>query len=228
MSLLAIDTATDQLAVAVVDETRVLGAYAILAERPHAIELPQAITRVLKASNLSLAQLTGFAIDIGPGSFTGLRIGVAFLKALVFRAKTPVIGVSSLDVLAAGAGAFDGVICPLIDARRRNVYAALYRDHAGKLTKQSDYSIVTIDELIPMLKQDSVLFLGDGARLYRAQLEETLGARARFAPPEAAIPNAATLGRLGLERLAAGQRDDLSTLVPMYLYPSDCTVSRPG
>jgi len=226
MRLLAIETATDHLGVAVVDETRLLASYELLAERPHAIELPQAVTRVVQASRCGLGDIDAVAVDIGPGSFTGLRIGLAFVKALVFRMQRPVVGVSSLDVLAAQLAFSSVAVCPLLDAKQRKVYAALYQAKDGTAQKQSDYLLTTIDELITLLKPP-VVFVGDGVALYREALAKRLGARAHFASPELWAPRAATLGRLGLARLAQGLHDDPSTLVPMYLYPHDCSVRLP-
>jgi len=228
MSILAIETATDQLGVALVDETRVLASFELLAERAHAVELPQAVTKVLQAGGQVLEQLEAIAVDIGPGSFTGLRIGLAFAKALVFRIQKPLVGVPSLDILAAHVPYASHQICPILDAKQRKVYTALYQALDGRLRKQSDYQLVTIDELMSLFKDGSVVFLGDGVPLCQAQLQQHLGERALFAPPELWLPKAATLGRLGLERLRQGVRDDPRTLVPMYLYPMDCSVQKPS
>jgi len=228
MNVLAIETSTDQHGVALVDEQRVLASYELLAERPHAVELPQAVTRVLQAGGCRLEQLDGIAVDVGPGSFTGLRIGVAFVKALVFRTKTAVIGVPSLDVLAANIPMAPHRVCPILDAKQRKVYAALYQTRNGVMRKESDYHLTTLDELLPMLDKDrQVILLGDGAALYRQRLTQALGERALFAGPEVWLPRAATLGRLGLERLAQGERDDPSRLVPMYLHPMTCSIQKP-
>lgn len=224
MQLLAIDTSTSLLGVALVDEQRVLASYELLAERAHAVELPQAVTRVLKAAGVTLEQVEGIAIDIGPGSFTGLRIGVAFVKALAFCLKKPVVGVPSLDVMAANHLFAPHLVCPIVDAKQKKLYAACFKTSDGGLAKQSDYHLLTVEELIPMLKDGPVMFLGDGIPLYRERLTQALGERARFATPDLWLPRAATLGRLGLERLAKGQRDDPSRLVPMYLHPMTCTV----
>jgi len=225
MSVLAIETSTEQFGVAVVDKERVLASYELLAGRPHAVELPQAVTKVLHAADRSLEQLEGIVVDIGPGSFTGLRIGVAFVKALVFRTKTPVVGVPSLDVLAANVPLVSHVICPILDAKQRKVYAALYSALDGQLRKQSDYHLLPIEDLLPLLKNPT-LFLGDGVTLYREKLQQRLGDRACFAAPEFWMPRAATLGRLGLGRLTRGERDDPAGLTPMYLYPRDCSIQR--
>ena len=228
MNVLAIETSTDSLGVALVNEQRVLASYELLAERPHAVELPQAVTRVLQAGGCRLEQLDGIAVDVGPGSFTGLRIGVAFVKALVFRTEPAVVGVPSLDVLAANISMTPHRVCPILDAKQRKVYAALYQTRNGVVRKESDYHLTTLDELLPMLDKDSpVILLGDGVALYRQRLTQALGERALFASPEAWLPRAATLGRLGLERLQQGLRDDPSRLVPMYLYPITCSIQKP-
>lgn len=225
MSLLAIETSSDQLGVAVVDQTRVLASYELLAERPHATELPQAVQRVLSTAGLSLDRLEGVAIDIGPGSFTGLRIGTAFVKALLFRTGTPLIGVPSLDVLAANLSLAAQRICPIVDAKQRKIYTARYQVVDGQLKKLSDYHLWTIEEfLATLMDEEPVVLLGDGITPYRDRLVERLRDRAIFAPPECWWPKAATLGRLALERFRRGQRDDPSTLVPMYLHPMDCTI----
>ena len=224
MNVLAIETSTDQLGVAVVGDAGVLASHEMLAERPHAIELPNAVTRVLETAALTFAQLDGIVVDLGPGSFTGLRIGMAFVKALAFCHKTPVVGVPSLDVLAAQLPFAPHLICPMLDAKQRKLYAASYRMEGGTLKRQSDHLLLGVEELLPMLGGGPVILLGDGVARYREALTGALGDRALIAASEFWFPHAATLGRLGLARLRAGQRDDPATLVPMYLHPHTCTI----
>jgi tRNA threonylcarbamoyladenosine biosynthesis protein TsaB len=224
MNLLAIETSTDGLGVALVDDTRVLASSELLAERVHATELPGALTNVLKSAGRTLEQIDAFAVDVGPGAFTGLRIGVAFVKALVFRLRRPVIGVASLDVLAAALPYAAHPVCPILDAKQKKIYAACYDTRDGAPRKRSDYQLLTVDAWLSTLPQEPIVLLGSGAALYREAITKALGPRALFAPHDLWLPRAATLGRLGLERLRAGQHDDPSTLVPMYLYPMDCTV----
>jgi tRNA threonylcarbamoyladenosine biosynthesis protein TsaB len=218
MAILAIDTSTDLMSVAVVDEAAVLASYEVLAERPHAAELPQAVTRVLAAAGLTLPQIEALAIDLGPGSFTGLRIGLAFVKALAFATRRPVIGVPSLDVLAAGVPYAAGAICPILDARQRKLYAARYRAGEPGPVREVEPMLGSIDDVVGVAGQGPTLFLGDGLRVYRDVLTERLGARATFVPPELWLPRAATLGRLALPRLRAGQLDPARDLVPLYLH----------
>ena len=226
MALLAIDTSTRQLGVALLEGDRLIAAYEVLADYPHAVELPQGVSRVLDAGHTTLDALEAVVVDIGPGSFTGLRIGLAFVKALVFSRKLVTIGVPSLDVLAAGLPFSSRLICPLMDAKQKNVYAALYRLSADTPQRDSEYLLGPLDEVVSHIKEPT-LFVGDGCALYRDRLVERLGAKAQFAPSELWWPGAATLARLGRLRLARGERDDPQRLVPLYLYPLDCSVRGP-
>lgn len=219
--LLAIETATQQLGVAVVDGERLLASFDLLAEHPHAVELPGAVSRALQAAHVTLPQLAAIAVDVGPGSFTGLRIGMAFAKALAFTHKTPMVGVPSLDVLAAQVPFSPDPVCALLDARRRNLYAACYDTPNG--SARSGYRLAPIDEVLQEVSGPAV-FVGDGAALYRQQILERYP-QARFAPEELWRPHAATLARLAQARFERGQRDDPATLTPMYLYAQTCQIN---
>ena len=224
MPILAIETSTRQLGTAVVGDGELLASYELLADYPHSVELPDAVTRVLKAAHTTLAQVQGVVVDIGPGSFTGLRIGLAFVKALVFPGKQAVIGIPSLDVLAANLPFGQQLVCPLLDAKQKNVYAALYRWEAGVPKRQTDYLLAPVDEVLSLITEP-VVFLGDGCARYRDRIVERLGTHAQFAATELWLPRAATLARLGQARLSAGGRDDPASLVPMYLYPKECSIN---
>ena len=222
MSVLAIETATKQLGVAIFDGGRILSSYELLEDYPHAVELPGAVTRVLKAARTSLEQLDAIVIDIGPGSFTGLRIGLAFAKALAFPSKKPLVSVPSLDVLAANVPYAARAICPILDAKQKNLYAARYHIKDGQTVKHTDYLLGPVDDILAQLTEPAV-FLGDGCAPYRDRILARCPT-AEFAPQELWLPRATTLARLGAERFRAGQRNDSSTLVPLYLYPLDCSV----
>ena len=223
MPILAIETSSQQLGVALMQGEQLVSAYALLGENPHAVELPDAVKRVLKAAHTTLEQVEAIVVDIGPGSFTGLRIGLAFVKALAFPTKKTVVGVPSLDVLAANFPWPSRLLCPLLDAKQKNVYAALYRTEAGHLKRQTDYLLGPVETVLSQIKEP-VMFAGDGCALYRDRITERLGSDAVFATQEQWLPRAETLVRLGAERLRQGQRDDPATLVPMYLYPRDASI----
>ena len=226
MPILAIETATRQLGVAVMEGDRPLASFELLGDYPHAVELPGAVSRVLKESGLTLAKIDGIAVDIGPGSFTGLRIGLAFAKALAFPKKIPLTGVASLDVLAAGAPFAPGLVCPVLDARQKNVYAALYRSEDGAPAREGDYLLGPAEEILLMVKEPAV-FLGDGVAAWRERIE-ALCPEPRFAEPALWMPRATILGRLGAARFARGEAAQAERLVPLYLYPMDCSVRGPA
>ena len=226
MAILAVETSTRQLGVAVVENAQVLAAYELLADYPHAVELPGAVTRTLKEAGKTLEQLEAIAIDIGPGSFTGLRIGLAFVKALVFPSKKPLIGVASLDVLAANVPFAPRLVCPVLDARQKNLYAALYRMQDQQAVRQGDYLLGPAEEILGMVKEPAI-FLGDGIARYRELILQRCP-EPQFAEPELWLPRSATLGRLAAARLRRGETDEPERLVPLYLYPLDCSVRGPN
>lgn len=223
---LAIETSGRGLGVALISDKGELASYEVLGiDHPHAVELPDAIKRVLFSARSSLKQLAGLVVDVGPGSFTGLRIGLAFVKAVAFTTKKSVVGISSLEVLAAGLPYVSSLICPLLDAKQKNVYATLYRWESSKLIAQMDDFLGPVDELLCRI-HESAIFLGDGCDLYRDKIMAH-NARHQISAREFWLPRTATLARLGMERLLQGYSDDPSSLVPRYLYPRDCQVRGP-
>ena len=223
---LAIETATRALGVAVTDGMQTKASFELLGKYPHAVELPDAVNRVLREASTTLKKCEAILVDIGPGSFTGLRIGLAFAKALSFPLKKPLVGVSSLDVLAAGLPYVPQEVCVILDARQNNVYAARYRLQGDNPVRQTDYFLGPIDEALPLIPAESSILIGDGAGLYRERIQQERP-KAFFSADTFWIPRAVTLARLGATRHAGGQKDDPATLVPMYLYPMDCSVRGP-
>ena len=227
MILLAIETSTKQLGAAILKDGDLLSSYESHgAGYPHATELPDAVKRVLDGSRVKLDQVEAIAVDIGPGSFTGLRIGLAFVKALSFGTKKMVVGIPSLDVLSAGLLFSSSPICPILDAKQKNVYAAIYVRDGDAVKKQTDYLLGPIGDVLSRISEPTI-FLGDGALLNRELIQKRLGKKALFAPQEFWLPSAGTLARLGFERLSSGSHDDPERLVPLYLYPLDCSVRGP-
>ena len=223
MRLLAIETATQNLSVAVVeDENLLAAAQLLLPTHPHAVELPGLVQRLLLTTRTPWKHLGAVAIDIGPGSFTGLRIGLAFVKAIAFAHALRVVGVSSLDVLAAQAAYADDPVVPLLDAKRGNVYGARFDRKGDGFVRRTEYRLGSVEEALAGVPRRA-LFLGEACRLYADRIRAVCPDTS-FAPQELWWPRAETLARLGVARLAAGRADDPATLVPLYLYPLDCSV----
>ncbi len=195
----------------------------------HSERLLPAIDHVLKAAGRTLAEVDGLAVAVGPGSFTGLRIGLSTLKSLAFAARKPLAGVPTLDALAWSLPFALHPVCPILDAKKGEVYTALYRTDAGRLDRLWDYRAVAPEALAVALVAElhgPVVFLGDGVAPFAPLLGRILGADARFAPPAQRLPSAVTVAELGHAALERGESADPATLTPLYLRRSEAEVGR--
>ena len=193
--------------------------------QPRADDLRALVEGVLADTQATLDDVTGIALSIGPGSFTGLRIGASFVKGLALGTQIPVIGVPTLDVIAHNVWGARGTIIVLLDAKQQKVYAAAYQWNGERLHKLSRDALATIESLHPLLKRGT-LFLGDGVEAYAAMLRRRLKRRLVIAPRELWWPRAVTVARLGAAALARHRHVDPKTLTPIYLYPSDCSIKK--
>ena len=221
MLVLAIDSSSSTATCALVSEKGVLGEINLNDKKQHSVLLMDLIDDLLKYNNLKIKDLDGFAISEGPGSFTGLRIGMATVKGLSFGSKKPSVCVSSLDALAYNISGFNGIICPIIDALRRNVYASLYKKEGDELISLSEKECISLTDLIEKIKEknDDVIFVGDGISKHKEALIEALP-NCSFAPSHSSYPRAASVGELGLRLLESGVSHDLNTYAPIYLRKS--------
>ncbi|MDY6954688.1 MAG: tRNA (adenosine(37)-N6)-threonylcarbamoyltransferase complex dimerization subunit type 1 TsaB [Thermodesulfobacteriota bacterium] len=224
MKILAIDTSTRAGSVALLEDETAVAELQVSSSETHAKRLMTVIDGTLDLAGLGLEALDAFAVTRGPGSFTGLRIGISAVKGFAFATGKPVAGVSTLDALAHPFSWFPGLICPLLDARKGEVYAALYRGGArGSLEKVvSDCAVRPKDWLEGL--EGACLFVGDGAVAYGAMIEEVVGRRATFAPFYLQAPRASVVGALGLEQIKRGETCDASALVPLYIRKSDAEI----
>jgi tRNA threonylcarbamoyladenosine biosynthesis protein TsaB len=178
-----------------------------------------AISELMDELGLAPEQLDGIAVAQGPGSYTGVRIGVATAKSMGWSLDIPVVGVSSLEAVAANAIGFSGLIVPLFDARRGQVYSGCFASDGQTLGTVLSERIVPLVEWLPEVMEAAgerpVLFLGDDVPIHRATIVERLGDHARFAPPAFNHPRAAHIGWMGAQRLAAAGNPH--ALVPEYL-----------
>ncbi|HTZ11112.1 MAG TPA: tRNA (adenosine(37)-N6)-threonylcarbamoyltransferase complex dimerization subunit type 1 TsaB [Candidatus Margulisiibacteriota bacterium] len=168
MRILGIDTSTRFLCIALYDSGKL---YEFTLETGPKLSslLGVSIKRVLDAAGLALSDIDYFACGVGPGSFTGMRIGIATMQGISSALKKPVVGISSLDLLAKNASREEGCIVPAIDAKRGLIYSAIYKNKNGALIRSSPYLLLTIEELAKKIKGKAVL-LGDAAGLYRSKI----------------------------------------------------------
>jgi tRNA threonylcarbamoyladenosine biosynthesis protein TsaB len=221
MKVLGIDTSTYCGSVGLVDEEEVISDYVLNIPVTHSERLIGAVDLVLRQTGLKLEDLDGWAIALGPGSFTGLRIGVSAVKGLALATGLPIAGIPTLDILACQISLTPFLICPILDARKGEVYTAFYR-HQDKTypTRLTAYRAVQLKELARTV-EEKTLFIGDGVRPYGRSLQEALPAYAVFPPQPLSIPHGSMVARLGLESLRQGNQLDVSTFTPIYVRPSE-------
>jgi tRNA threonylcarbamoyladenosine biosynthesis protein TsaB len=220
MKILAVDTATRSCSVAIVDKESLLAEMTVVNEQTHSKHLLEMIHLVVKHSGLKLSDLNGYAVTRGPGSFTGLRIGISSVKGLAAAQEKPIAGVSSLDVLARQVSFSPYLICSLIDARRDEVYSSRYRYKDGKLKKEGKEQAVSPEDAIDEINEPCI-FVGSGAVLYRKAIKDKLGENANFAQAYENIIRASTVALLSMDRFENDDTDDVETFVPNYLRKSD-------
>ncbi len=224
MKVLGIDTSTSCGSVGLIHDDRVVSEYILNIPVTHSERLLGAIELVLREARYATEDLDGWAISLGPGSFTGVRIGVSTVKGLAFATQKPVAGVSTLDVLASQISPTSYLICPVIDARKREVYVAFYRYVEGTVLKrQSEYEAIGPEDLMKRIKERTI-FVGDGVKTYGDNLRRSLPSLALFPPAPLHVPHGSVVAKLGLELLRKGESLDLAKFKPLYIRPSEAEV----
>src|SRR5215470_20296837 len=202
MRLLAVETSTLTGAVAALASGAVVAESRVSVAVTHGERLMAAIDGVLHAARWELAEVEAFAVAIGPGSFTGLRIGLSTVKALAFATGRPVVGVPTLDALAWRLPYCAYPVCPILDAKKNEVYAGLYRTLEGQLEILEAPRAVapaTLAEELRSSVSGPVVFVGDAVGPFAPVLVDILGARACLAPADLRLPSAVTVGELGAQ-----------------------------
>jgi len=234
MIILGVDTSTDSLSVSLLSEERKLAEYDLPGILRHSSLLVPTIEKALKKAKLKVGDISLYAVGLGPGSFTGLRVGVTAMRALAIATGKPIIGVPTLDVIAHNGlmhlkrkkGRGRGIkVCPVLDAKKNQVYSCIYSCNGDKIIKDSDYLLEPAPALIKRLRGE-VLFLGDGIPLYREQLLSKKTLKADFFDLKRWFPRASVVAETALRKFRRGRRDKPYDLVPMYLYARDCNVRK--
>ena len=221
MKVLGIDTSTSCGSVGLIDDETVISEYLLNIPVTHSERLLGAIELILKEAHIAIGDLDGWTISIGPGSFTGLRIGVSTVKGLAFATQKPVAGVSTLDALAHQISFTPYLISPILDARKGEVYSAFYRfGEEGHLKRQSAYQAIKPEDLVKDIKERTI-FIGDGLKTYGDYLRNSLPSLAVFPPASLNVIHASGMARLGLDLLRRGEHLDLANFTPLYIRPSE-------
>lgn len=215
MILLAIDTSGPSAGVAVLRDGQLVYEAAVQSGRTHSVNLMPLIDEAYTRACTTVEQTDAFAVTVGPGSFTGVRIGVSCVKTLAHVTGKPCVAVDALEALAAGTAGFDGVICPIQDARAGQVYGAAFE--GGTLERLMDDEPMKIEEYCDRILafRRKALFLGDGVRPQRANIERLMGDGAVFAPAHILYLRPAAVAFLAARDI--GRAVDYTALSPLYL-----------
>ena len=225
LKILGIDTSSEFLNIAWSEDKDIIKEESYLLDRKHASQLVPKVMGLLKRHRVSINKIDAFVIGLGPGSFTGLRIGVSAIKGFGIATGKPCVGVASIDSIACNARGCDKAIVPIIDAKRGQVYAAIYKRKCELVDRLSDYMLLPIDKLMAKIKTQPV-FLGDGVSLYRDNIL-SINKKAIFLEKKDWYPGAGNLIMLGFARVKKAKKNNMDKLAPLYLYPKDCQVKKP-
>ncbi|MEH7239009.1 tRNA (adenosine(37)-N6)-threonylcarbamoyltransferase complex dimerization subunit type 1 TsaB [Bacillus sp. JJ1562] len=215
MKVLAIDTSNYVLGIAIVDEEKVIGEVITNLPKNHSVRVMPAIEQVMKECGIKPNELEKIVVAMGPGSYTGVRIGVTIAKTLAWSLQIPLVGVSSLEVVAANGRYFNGFISPLFDARRGQVYTGLYQYEGRTLTCVEEDKIILLSDWLEELKKKEtpVLFIGNDLVIHKEQIETDFDQLAYVAPYTDWNPRPSELAELGLKK----EPVDVHSFVPNYI-----------
>lgn len=207
MNILAIDTSSAYLSLAVMSSGKIISRLHKKAAMMHSSILIPSIDKVLKAVRSNIEDIDVFAVSVGPGSFTGLRIGVTTIKGLAYSLNKKIVAIPTLDVIARNAKKFHGIICPILDARKNKIYSCIYKSDGKGIKKISSYMLLPMEELKGKLAEyDKIYYLGD-----------ILGSKNWY-------PKAEIVAELALEEIRKKHFVSPEGLEPMYLYSRECDI----
>ena len=251
MKILAVDTSSSYGVVSISEDEQVLGEFSITSNETHSARLLPSIDWLLKMVGLSMKDVDAFAISLGPGSFTGLRVGLSTIKGFAWSTNKPIVGMNSIEILAYQYKCSHCTIVPMIDARKGRVYAAAYQWISGISGGSGDSRKNCLDEreeqeyqdLVPLMtpvdievkelisqieSQKGIVCFGSGARKYCDLLFQIGGTRILLAPKDCDIPKGGTLALLAYKKFLEGNRVDSVNIEPLYLRASEAELKAKG
>lgn len=235
MNILAIETSTLLGGVAIMNrESGLIAEGRLNVRSTHSERLMTEIAHLMSMASLRVDAMDVFAVSIGPGSFTGLRIGLSTVKGFAFATGKPIVAIPSLEALAWNFPFSAHPVCTLFDARKREVYAALFRWEGGTFHRIVPETSLPLEALLEKLQdatfsvpqRERIVFAGEGALLYRREIENRLGAGALFPPPEKTVPSPANVASIGLQLAERGEFAHPIRLVPFYLRKSEAELKK--
>ena len=228
MKILALDSSGIVASVAVVEDDVLIAEYTVNYKKTHSQTLLPMLDEIVKMTELDLNSVDAIAVAAGPGSFTGLRICSATSKGLGLSLKKPLVAIPTVEGLAYNLYDTQGIICPIMDARRKQVYTGIYRFEDHRLRVLEDQMAVPMEELISKLNKlgQPVTFLGDGVSVFREMIRQELAVPFAFAPAHINKQRAAAIAALGMEYYREGKTQTAMEHVPDYLRVSQAERER--
>lgn len=221
MKILGIDTTTKFLCIGAYDNGKIYE-YNIELFRLQSAFIMPALERILRALNWDIGEIDYFACGLGPGSFTGIRIGLSTIKAFAWSQNKQIIGLHSLDILANNYIEADKIIVPAIDAKRGQVFCSAYKNRAGALKRIMPDTLLSKDDFLKKLKPASVV-LGDALQLYKEEITKNISA-VTVLDKDYWYPQARNIIKLALENIKAKKINNAFDIKPIYLYPDACQI----
>ncbi|MDF2906502.1 MAG: hypothetical protein K0R34_1823 [Herbinix sp.] len=228
MKILALDSSGLVASVAIVTEDSMLAEYTVNYKKTHSQTLLPMLNEIVKMVDINMDEIDAIAVAAGPGSFTGLRIGSATAKGLGLALNKPVVAVPTLDGLAYNLYGTQRLICPLMDARRNQVYTGIYEFNDKQLQIVKEQAAIAIEELLAEINAlgKEVIFLGDGTAVYRDIIEATTKVPYSYAPVHLSRQRAGAIGALGIELYKKEQYETAAKHEPVYLRVSQAERER--
>ncbi|MDO9288298.1 MAG: tRNA (adenosine(37)-N6)-threonylcarbamoyltransferase complex dimerization subunit type 1 TsaB [Thermodesulfovibrionales bacterium] len=228
MKILAIDTSTMLGGIAIMDDLTLIAETRLNVKATHSERLMTEIEHCLKQSSLKISDIDVFAVAIGPGSFTGLRIGLSAVKGLSYATGKPIVSVPTLDALALNFPCSRYPVCTMLDARKKEVYAALFEWDNDNFKKLINEISINPEEFMRNVllrgEYDKIIFAGEGAVIYKDKIIEVMGEKAIFASPEKTVPSPANVAYIGFKKALRGEFSEPVSLVPIYIRRSEAEV----
>lgn len=222
MKILGIDSSGVAASVAILEDEQLVAEYMVNYKLTHSQTLMPMIDEICKMVEVDLSTIDAIGVTDGPGSFTGLRIGVGTAKGMALALDIPIVGVSTLDAIAHNLPYTENLICPILDARREQVYTALYQWEEGSLKRLTEHMVIPIDDILNKITRygKDVVFFGDGIPVYREKITNHLGDYAKFAPPSLRLQRASTVAQIAMEAAKVGDTISHMEFSPTYLRPT--------
>ena len=223
MKILGIDTTSKFFCVGLSDKNNIYEYKLELGRRQSSLIVPT-IQRILSVLKWDLQDIDYFACGLGPGSFTGIRLGLSTIKGFAWVLNKKIIGIPSLDILAANAGKTNSLIVPVVDAKRGLIYCSGYKFRRGALKRVMPYMLLGVDEFVKTMKPNSCL-LGDALDLYKQDLSEKLNG-VEFLDKDYWYAQPQTIIKLAQDKIRQKEFNDAFNIKPIYLYPDACQVKK--